>query len=81
MLPEHLAAVLDAKTWEVPEVLKWLKRSGNVTEVRGFHCLKSTFSTTELEPGMLKECSMGYRCSTCSSELVTKTYAATVFAP
>ena len=36
MLPEHLAAVLDAKTWEVPEVMKWLKRSGNVTEVRDF---------------------------------------------
>ena len=40
MLPEHLAAVLDAKTWEVPEVLKWLKRSGSLTEVRVFDCLR-----------------------------------------
>lgn len=33
MLPKHLAAVLDAATWEVPEVLKWLKKTGNMTEV------------------------------------------------
>ena len=34
MLPKHLAAVLDAKTWDVPDVLKWLKRTGSMTEVR-----------------------------------------------
>ena len=33
MLPKHLAAVLDAATWKVPEVLKWLKKTGNITEV------------------------------------------------
>ena len=33
MLPKHLAAVLDASTWKVPEVLKWLKKTGNMTEV------------------------------------------------
>ena len=33
MLPKHLAAVLDAATWKVPEVLKWLKKTGNMTEV------------------------------------------------
>ena len=33
MLPKHLAAVLDAATWKVPEVLKWLKKTGNLTEV------------------------------------------------
>ena len=36
MLPKHLAAVLDAATWEVPEVLKWLKKTGNMTEVGVF---------------------------------------------
>lgn len=33
MLPTHLAAVLNAATWKVPEVLKWLKKTGNMTEV------------------------------------------------
>lgn len=33
MLPKHLAAALDAATWKVPEVLKWLKKTGNMTEV------------------------------------------------
>ena len=33
MLPKHLAAVLDAATWKVPEVLKWLKKTGNMTDV------------------------------------------------
>lgn len=36
MLPSHLSAVLDATTWKVPEVLKWLKKTGNMTEVRFF---------------------------------------------
>ena len=36
MLPKHLAAVLDAATWKVPEVLKWLKKTGNMTEVGVF---------------------------------------------
>lgn len=30
MMPQHLAAELDASTWPVPEVLKWLKKAGNV---------------------------------------------------
>jgi homoserine kinase len=30
MLPEHLAAEMDAKTWDVPVVLKWLKKAGSV---------------------------------------------------
>ena len=34
MLPKHLAAVLDATIWKVPEVFKWLKKTGNMTEVR-----------------------------------------------
>ncbi|KAL8953965.1 MAG: hypothetical protein Q9222_000175 [Ikaeria aurantiellina] len=33
MLPEHLAAVLDASTWKVPEVMKWLKKTGNISNV------------------------------------------------
>ena len=33
MLPNHLAAVLDAATWKVPEVLKWLKETGSMTDV------------------------------------------------
>ena len=36
MLPKHLAAVLDAATWKVPEVLKWLKKTGDMTEVGVF---------------------------------------------
>jgi homoserine kinase len=30
MLPEHLTADIDAKTWNVPVVLKWLKKAGSV---------------------------------------------------
>lgn len=32
MLPEHLAAEVDASTWRVPEVLKWLKKAGGVID-------------------------------------------------
>ena len=32
MLPKHLAAELDATTWPVPPVFKWLKAAGNVSE-------------------------------------------------
>lgn len=31
MLPDHLAADLDASTWDVPEVLKWFKKKGRVS--------------------------------------------------
>jgi len=31
MLPKHLAAQVDAATWQVPDVLLWLKRAGNVS--------------------------------------------------
>ncbi|KAI1431934.1 phosphoribosylamine--glycine ligase [Xylaria sp. CBS 124048] len=30
MLPEHLAAEIDVRTWELPPVFKWLKQAGNV---------------------------------------------------
>jgi homoserine kinase len=30
MLPDTLAAELDAKTWPVPDVFKWLKQAGNL---------------------------------------------------
>ncbi|KAK2014654.1 phosphoribosylamine-glycine ligase [Colletotrichum eremochloae] len=30
MLPEHLAAEIDLKAWEMPAVFRWLKMSGNV---------------------------------------------------
>jgi homoserine kinase len=30
MLPKHLAAELDAKSWPVPDVFKWLKSAGNL---------------------------------------------------
>ena len=30
MLPKHLAAEVDVKSWSVPPVLKWLKKAGNV---------------------------------------------------
>ncbi|KAL8708279.1 MAG: hypothetical protein Q9220_006856 [cf. Caloplaca sp. 1 TL-2023] len=33
MLPGNLAAVLDATMWKVPEVMKWLKRTGNISNV------------------------------------------------
>ncbi|CDK27322.1 unnamed protein product [Kuraishia capsulata CBS 1993] len=29
-LPKHLSAVIDINTWEVPEVFKWLGKTGNV---------------------------------------------------
>ncbi|KAF2677329.1 phosphoribosylformylglycinamidine cyclo-ligase-like protein [Lentithecium fluviatile CBS 122367] len=32
MLPDHLAAELDAKTWPVPEVFQWLKRAGQLED-------------------------------------------------
>ena len=32
MLPNHLAAELDASTWDVPEVMRWLKRAGNLAD-------------------------------------------------
>ena len=32
MLPKHLAADLDASTWQVPAVQAWLKRAGNVED-------------------------------------------------
>jgi len=31
MLPDHLAAKLDARTWSVPPVFVWLKKAGNVS--------------------------------------------------
>ncbi|KAF2707974.1 phosphoribosylformylglycinamidine cyclo-ligase-like protein [Pleomassaria siparia CBS 279.74] len=33
MLPQRLAAELDAKSWPVPEVLKWLKQAGRIQDV------------------------------------------------
>ncbi|SHL96241.1 phosphoribosylformylglycinamidine cyclo-ligase [Vreelandella subglaciescola] len=33
VLPEHLAAHLDAASWQRPEVFNWLKRHGNVDEI------------------------------------------------
>ena len=33
MLPTKLAAELDAKTWHVPEVFKWLKQAGRIEDV------------------------------------------------
>ncbi|KAJ9642858.1 hypothetical protein H2199_004379 [Coniosporium tulheliwenetii] len=30
MLPKHLEAKIDVKSWEVPAVLRWLKKAGNV---------------------------------------------------
>lgn len=33
MLPEHLAAEVDLTAWQIPGVFKWLKRSGNVSEL------------------------------------------------
>ncbi|KAK3686311.1 hypothetical protein LTR37_019949 [Vermiconidia calcicola] len=32
MLPKHLAAELDVGSWSVPQVLKWLKKTGSVTD-------------------------------------------------
>lgn len=32
MLPKHLTAVLDARSWQVPKVLQWMKKTGNMTE-------------------------------------------------
>lgn len=32
MLPRHLAADMDASTWDVPGVMRWLKRMGNLTD-------------------------------------------------
>lgn len=31
MLPKNLAAELDVSTWPVPEVLRWLKRAGKIS--------------------------------------------------
>ncbi|KAF2465298.1 phosphoribosylformylglycinamidine cyclo-ligase-like protein [Lindgomyces ingoldianus] len=33
MLPDSLAAELDAKTWPVPEVFKWLKAAGHIEDM------------------------------------------------
>ncbi|KAG8532068.1 uncharacterized protein KY384_003705 [Bacidia gigantensis] len=32
MLPSELAAQLDARTWECPAILRWLKKAGNVSD-------------------------------------------------
>lgn len=32
MLPDHLTAEMDASTWDVPEVMRWLKRTGNLAD-------------------------------------------------
>ena len=32
MLPKHLGAEIDASTWQVPEVLRWLKKAGSVRD-------------------------------------------------
>lgn len=32
MLPKHLAADVDVSTWQVPEVLRWLKKAGSVSD-------------------------------------------------
>ncbi|KAL8728841.1 MAG: hypothetical protein Q9181_005205 [Wetmoreana brouardii] len=32
MLPSHLAASLDAREWDVPEVLRWLKKAGGMED-------------------------------------------------
>ncbi|KAI4194217.1 MAG: hypothetical protein LQ350_007901 [Teloschistes chrysophthalmus] len=32
MLPSHLAASLDARQWYVPEILRWLKKTGDMEE-------------------------------------------------
>ena len=32
MLPTHLSAHLDASTWPVPSVLRWLKNAGGLTD-------------------------------------------------
>ena len=32
MLPKHLGADIDVETWEVPAVLRWLKKAGGVSE-------------------------------------------------
>ena len=41
VLPENLSAKIDAKSWEMQPVFKWLKESGNVPEadfLRTFNC-------------------------------------------
>ena len=32
MLPKHLAAEVDVSTWQIPAVLTWLKKAGNVSD-------------------------------------------------
>lgn len=32
MLPEHLTAEMDASTWDVPDVMRWLKRAVNLAD-------------------------------------------------
>ncbi|KAM3071957.1 Bifunctional purine biosynthetic protein ADE1 [Clarireedia jacksonii] len=41
MLPSHLAAEVDVKTWKLPPVFKWLKSAGNVSSVE----MARTFNT------------------------------------
>ena len=41
MLPKSLAAELDAAFWECPNVLKWLKQAGHVSD----HEFARTFNT------------------------------------
>ncbi|PQE16525.1 phosphoribosylamine-glycine ligase protein [Rutstroemia sp. NJR-2017a BBW] len=41
MLPAHLAAEVDVKTWDLPPVFKWLKSAGNVSGVE----MARTFNT------------------------------------
>jgi phosphoribosylformylglycinamidine cyclo-ligase len=41
VLPEHLTAVIDAKTWDMPPLFRWMQEQGNVTDDemhRTFNC-------------------------------------------
>jgi len=41
VLPNDSAAIIDAKSWEMPELFKWLQKAGNVTDTemyRTFNC-------------------------------------------
>ena len=33
MLPDHLAARIDTTTWQIPPVLKWLKKAGSLEDI------------------------------------------------
>ncbi|CAG8470314.1 22685_t:CDS:10 [Dentiscutata erythropus] len=55
VIPEHLGANIDSKSWKIPEVFKWLAKNGNIPSglYLGFQTLHELFRTFNCGIGMV----------------------------